>query len=156
MRWLILALVLYAMPAAAENKDGDTFTVTKSVRIFGIDAPEKTQVCKDNADRLYECGKRATDALAEIRRSGRTVCTKVGDSYGRDVSVCRAGGHDLGLAMLQAGWAVVAEPRYIRTLPLYRILYQAAQDKARATKRGIWAGSFAMPADWRRAARARR
>lgn len=35
------------------------------IRLYGIDAPEKSQECKDAQGQPYACGKASTDALAQ-------------------------------------------------------------------------------------------
>ena len=45
-------------------------------------------------------------------------------------------------AMVEHGWAVAFRK--------YSLAYVAAEESARAAKRGIWAGTFTMPEEWRR------
>jgi endonuclease YncB( thermonuclease family) len=48
MNWLPAALVLLALPAAAQVTDGDTLKQGGvTYRLWGIDAPEAKQVCPD-------------------------------------------------------------------------------------------------------------
>jgi endonuclease YncB( thermonuclease family) len=72
----------------------------------------------------------------------RTVAT---DRFGRKVAVCQAGGRDLAEEMVRAGYATIIERRG-STNP-----YGGAQAEARDKKRGLWAGRFDMPSEWRRA-----
>jgi hypothetical protein len=56
------------------------FTGKDKIRLYGIDAPEKTQECKDAKGQTYACGKASTDFLkqkvgskalrCEVRMSG--------------------------------------------------------------------------------------
>jgi endonuclease YncB( thermonuclease family) len=125
--------------------DGDTIDVAgERVRLFGIDAPERFQDCRDGAGRAYVCGRVATRALAGLIGGSRVTCTPVDrDRYDRDVALCSAGGRDLSEAMIVAGQAIELK-QYSRGR------YAAAEREARAEKRGIWAGSFELPAEWRR------
>jgi endonuclease YncB( thermonuclease family) len=124
--------------------DGDTIEIAGTrIRLYGIDAPEKHQFCQDGSGERYGCGQRALNAL-EGRIDGQTlVCEKRDiDRYGRTVAVCRQGTADINAWMVETGWAV-AYRRYSGD-------YVAAEDRARAQRVGIWAGSFENPADWRR------
>jgi endonuclease YncB( thermonuclease family) len=67
------------------------------------------------------------------------------DRYGRNIAVCQAGGRDLGEEMVRSGFATVIDRRG-QANP-----YRGAQEEARAGKRGLWAGTFDRPGDWRRA-----
>ena len=64
------------------------------------------------------------------------------DRYGRLVAQCIAGGSDLGPGQVRQGWAAA----YRRN----SLAYVAEEDQARRARRGIWAGTFQMPWDWRR------
>jgi hypothetical protein len=68
------------------------------------------------------------------------------DRYGRTVAVCRKGEEDLNAWMVSQGYAT-AYQRYSRD-------YVGTETAARALKRGLWAGTFDPPSDWRRAKRA--
>jgi endonuclease YncB( thermonuclease family) len=125
--------------------DGDSLALAgEQIRLFGIDAPEGRQACRDGAGRRYACGRVAARALAAAT-AGRTVaCTRLErDRYDRQVALCAADGRDLGEAMVRAGLAV--------ELPEYsQGRYTAAEHEARAARRGLWAGTFERPAEWRR------
>lgn len=69
------------------------------------------------------------------------------DRYGRTVAVCQKDSEDLNAWMVSQGHAIA----YRR----YSTDYVAAETTAKATKRGIWAGAFTTPSDWRRGERAR-
>ena len=88
--------------------DGDSLALAgEDIRLFGIDAPESRQVCRDGAGRPYRCGRAAARALAAAT-AGRTVaCTRLErDRYHRQVALCTADGRDLGDTMVRAGHAV--------------------------------------------------
>lgn len=140
-----LALVLMgAAPAHPGVVDGDTFTLGPDrIRLWGIDAPEGRQVCRDGAGQDYRCGDRARDQLRALIGDRAVDCRQRDhDQYGRSVSQCRAGGVDLGEGMVRAGWAVE-----------YRSFshgaYAAAEAEAKAAKRGLWAGTFEPPLAYR-------
>jgi endonuclease YncB( thermonuclease family) len=67
------------------------------------------------------------------------------DRYERLITTCRVGDRDLGSAMVKWGHAVA----YRR----YSLAYVSDENNARIAERGIWAGSFVTPEDWRRGER---
>ena len=124
--------------------DGDSIRIGKlRIRIHGIDAPERRQLCRSAQGKDRHCGQASTRALAALvsRRPVRCLKRDV-DRYGRLVAQCFAGSTDLGAEQVRQGWAV-AYRRYSRA-------YVAQEDQARRARRGIWAGTFQMPWDWRR------
>ncbi len=115
--------------------DGDSLEVAGvSVRLFGIDAPEREQDCRDAAGKTYSCGRSAQRALAAAIAGREVTCTPVDvDQYKRDVSVCTADNGDLGEAMVRGGHAL----DYTRHS---RGRYADAEREAREARRGLWAG----------------
>ncbi len=128
----------------AKALDGDSLQVAgERIRLFGIDAPESRQQCRDARGLDYPCGRAATRALAALT-GARVSCTLVThDRYARDVATCTANGRDLGEAMVRAGHAL----DYARHSGGR---YAEAEKEARAASRGIWAGTFEEPEAWRR------
>ena len=125
--------------------DGDTLDVAgHRIRLFGIDAAESRQTCRDGRGRTYACGAEARRALIVAIRGNAVSCTPVGESYGRDVAICMAGSRDLSEVMVRNGNAI--------ELPQHSNgRYADAEREARSAKRGLWAGDFQQPADWRHA-----
>ncbi len=79
-------------------------------RLWGIDAPETTQNCRDGCP----AGRLAATQLQTLIKGREIACkAKDTDRYGRTVAICRAGGEDLGALMVRSGmaWAFV---RYSR------------------------------------------
>jgi endonuclease YncB( thermonuclease family) len=130
---------------AARIIDGDSLEIAGArIRIFGIDAPEGRQQCRDAHGAEYACGRDAARALGRIIGGRSVTCTPVThDQYERDVATCDAGGRDLGEQMVRAGYA----RDYARHS---RGRYASAEREAREARRGIWAGSFEDPAAWRK------
>ena len=120
--------------------DGDTLRFGSTrVRLTGIDAPELDQTCTDAKGQDYACGSDAKRFVAELVGTAETSCARSGrDRYGRVLASCSTGGHDLGQAIAEAGWAVTEAE------------YAFAALAARAAHRGIWQGQFEDPAAWRR------
>ena len=125
--------------------DGDTLKIEgQSVRLFGIDAPELRQSCQVN-ERDYACGQHAQEYLESLVRGQRVEYRVLSvDRYGRNVSWCMINGErDLAYEMVLAGWAL----DYRRYSDGH---FAAPEQRARTLKRGIWAGTFVAPWDWRR------
>ena len=142
-RHLIAAALAAALAASAQAADlsgaavaldGDSLDLAGvAIRLHGIDAPEFDQ----------PMGRAAHAALAALIAGRKVACTPVDvDRHHRIVATCRAGGTDLGQAMVGAGLAIA----YRR----YSTRYVAAEDEARQAARGLWAGPFIAPEDWRR------
>jgi endonuclease YncB( thermonuclease family) len=128
-------------------RDGDTLTLAgKTFRLYGIDAPEYHQTCRDGAGRDWPCGQAARLQLAAMAASGNIVCEpQAVDRFGRDVARCAsATAPDLARAMVEAGLAISPADRG-------SAVYADEEDAARAAKRGIWQGIFQTPTDYRSA-----
>lgn len=151
-RWRLsplLALTLLAGAPAHRVVDGDTLVVAgETIRLWGVDAPEGRQTCRDALGRSFGCGDVARDQLHALVTRGALTCqTRDQDGYGRRVAQCQVGGRDLGDALVRGGWAVES-----RTFS--RGAYSAAEAEARGVRRGLWAGQFDQPAAWRARQRA--
>jgi endonuclease YncB( thermonuclease family) len=123
--------------------DGDTINISGThIRLEGIDAPELDQPCTDSKGKIWSCGKAAAGELkARIGAQELTCASKAFDKYKRVVAVCTlSDGSDVNAWLVQQGWAVAYG---------YADIYESQEAEARAAKRGIWAGSFVMPSQWR-------
>lgn len=143
-----LALILFALPAAAQTRiiDGDTLDIDGTrYRLFAMDAPERTQRClKDGL--AWPCGTAATDALIALIAGRPIECRAIElDRYGRNVAVCSVAGMDLGEAMVQRGWALAYRS--------FSTVYVDEENFARVSKAGIWTSGFVTPEEWRRGLR---
>jgi endonuclease YncB( thermonuclease family) len=124
--------------------DGDSFEIDGTgVRLFGVDAPEGRQDCTRDG-RPWRCGDAAASELRRLVGASTINCRREDvDSYGRIVARCSSNGTaDLAAAMARAGMAV-AYRRYSND-------YVDEEREARTAKRGIWAGEFTPPEDYRR------
>ena len=152
MHSLILLLVLalltpaHASANAVSIGDGDSFRLGEHrYRLYGMDAPELHQDCKDAEGESWPCGVRARTELRRIIATDPLECRSIEtDRYGRIVATCLAGHRDVAEEMVRSGFAVAAG-RPGKPSP-----YEEAQRQARAAKRGLWAGTFDMPREWRR------
>jgi endonuclease YncB( thermonuclease family) len=122
---------------------GDVMIIQgRRIRLFGIDAPDGKQTCKNADDQNYDCGWKATVALVDHIAGGTVSCRPRGiDRFRRTLAVCHLGAEDLNAWMVAQGWAV-AYRHHSRDYVLQQ--YMAKMDRL-----GIWAGSFAMPWEWR-------
>ena len=94
----------------------------------------------------WPCGTRARTELRRIIGTHPVQCRTVStDRFGRNIAVCHAGGRDIAEEMVRAGFATTFERRGSSNP------YVAVQAEARDDKRGIWAGRFDVPGEWRRA-----
>lgn len=125
--------------------DGDTIDIHgQRFRLFGIDAPESKQLCSDAAGKPYRCGQVAANALSDLIWRQTVTCEKEDvDRYKRIVAVCSVGGQDVGSFLVAKGLAAA----YVH----YSSAYVPAETAARAGSLGLWAGTFDMPWDWRKA-----
>jgi endonuclease YncB( thermonuclease family) len=152
-RFLVILLCLASSaPAAADTVhgrvvhvlDGDTVEVldraqrTERVRLGGIDAPEKSQ----------PFGAKAKQRLATLS-GGQTVTVDWGrrDRNGRLVGKLIRQGQDLGLTMVNTGLAWWYRKYAYEQSAADQLIYAAAEQSARAAKRGLWADPAPM-APW--------
>lgn len=125
--------------------DGDTLELHdgERLRIWGIDAPEGSQVCHREG-RPWRCGDDAAKALQALVDGRKLTC----DAHFRDlgdgavVAVCWAGGLDVGAEMVRRGWALDV-PRHSGGE------YADEQLEAESARRGLWAGNSVPPWAWR-------
>ena len=151
---LLVALTLSLATSACSSDivgrasvvDGDTVDIHgKRIRLHGIDAPESGQRCK-TAGQEYRCGKVAAFALADKIGASPIRCKRLDtDRYKRIIAICYLGSLDLNEWMVNEGHAV-AYRKYAKD-------YVGAERWARLYRRGMWAGRFVMPWDWRKGAR---
>src|SRR2546430_17694937 len=100
------ALILASIPEAfaddlvgrASVIDGDTLEIHGTrIRLWGVDAPENSQLCRGEGSLQYRCGAKAANDL-DAFISGRPVsCLPISlDRYGRPVARCEVDGADVG------------------------------------------------------------
>jgi endonuclease YncB( thermonuclease family) len=140
----IIGMLLMIAPAMADQLagqasviDGDTLEIHGiRIRLWGIDAPESTQLCRSEDSNQYRCGAQAANDL-DIFIARRTVsCIPINsDQYGRTVAICSVDGADLGEWLVRSGLAL-DWPQYSKAK------YNAVQREAEHEGRGIWKGSY--------------
>jgi endonuclease YncB( thermonuclease family) len=154
VRWgTILAATLAAGMALAGPDgriavvDGDTIRVGgETVRLFGIDAPERDQTCRRPDGTVWRCGDWAGTEARRLFQGKRAACAAQGtDQYGRTVAICTVDGRDMGEVLVTAGYARA----YLR----YSDRYLETEKAAVVAGRGIFGSDMAAPEDHRAASR---
>ncbi len=128
---------------ATKIKDGDTIVLSDlfNVRLFGIDTPEKKQICLDKNGKEYNCGIKAREYLEKIMGKGNITCVNNGtEKYGRFLFVCKNNRYNMNQEMVKSGWAV----------SYYNNIYKEDEKYAEEHKLGIWQGKFTRPDLWRK------
>ncbi len=148
-RWAVIgALVLISAHAlAADNLtgqasiiDGDTLEIHGNrIRLWGIDAPESSQLCRDQDSLQYRCGAQAANDLDKFVAGRPASCIPISlDQYGRTVATCSVDGADLGEWLVRNGLAL-DWPQYSKGR------FGKIQHEAEQAGRGMWAGSYVEP-----------
>lgn len=130
---------------AVRAGDGDSLDIGDTrIRLHGIDAVELAQHCKDAAGADYACGEAAKRMLEDLVRGKTVRCDeRYGvDQYGRIAAVCTADGISLNAAMVDSGFAIAYRQ--------HSLAYVPNEERAKAARKGLWAGSFETPSDYRR------
>ena len=146
----LLLTLLFAFACNAETitgnvvgvADGDTITVLDAdkvqhkIRLAGIDAPEKKQ----------EFGNRSKESLSDLVFDKTVnVETEKRDRYGREIGKVLVNGQDVNLVQVERGMAWFYRQYQREQSPNDRRLYEAAEDAARADKRGLWRDAEPLP-----------
>jgi len=122
--------------------DGDTITVLDAnkvqykIRLSGIDAPEKKQAF----------GNRSKESLSALAFD-KTVNVETGkrDRFGRQIGKVLVNGRDVNLVQVERGMAWFYRQYQREQSPNDRRLYEAAEDAAKAGKRGLWRDADPVP-----------
>jgi endonuclease YncB( thermonuclease family) len=150
MTSIALLACLVCSPAIAANfkgvpriVDGDTLAIgSMKFRLDGIDAPETDQVCLNANGIHWTCGIEARDQLSTHIAGREIKCSSHGiDAYRRALATCYLANEDLNGWLVQEGWALA----YVK----YSSKYTRVEEDARSQQRGLWAGAFIAPWDWR-------
>ena len=143
--WSAVSAEAHLQVTVTAVTDGDSLRAGKlRLRLHGVDAPERKQVCTTASGQSYACGKRATDWLqTQLGPGARLSCAVLDiDRYRRLIVKCRTADVEINHALVRTGWAVA----YTR----YADDYLQAEQLAKADKAGLWQGTFDRPEDWRR------
>jgi endonuclease YncB( thermonuclease family) len=127
----------------AEAAGGDLLRVAgTTVRLAGIEAPERQQTCGAGS-RRYRCGAAAQAALGRLVNGRTLTCTLGGsDSTGRPLATCTRGGLDINGELVRQGHAFAGGGLFAS--------YAGLERQARDAKAGIWAaGEVERPSEFR-------
>lgn len=121
--------------------DGDTLQIGQTrVRLWGIDAFEKRQMCGAS-----HCGLEAMQRMIELTQGQTVSCTPQDkDRYGRTVARCYVNNKDLGGELVLSGWAL----DYTQYSHGY---YKQHEYSAKSSRAGAWSETFEVPWRWRHA-----
>lgn len=147
----IAILIIAVLPASAiaglvgsvQVIDADTWDVGgERVRLFGIDAPEIAQTCRDARNKSWSCGEWATDQVRDRFEGHVVTCERLGtDKYQRTIARCFDDGLDVARDMVSNGLAF-AFRRFSSDYVL--------DEKAAAIRMvGLHAGSVQSPSEFR-------
>ena len=141
-----LSITLIANEKKIQVVDGDTIHIGNlKHRFFGIDAPEKKQICeKDNIK--IQCGVIAKNVLKNKIGDKIPECiVKDKDRYQRLVAECFIGKESLSRFMVREGYAV-AYTQYSKD-------FIDDEKYAKENKLGIWSMNFQLPSEYRKSLR---
>lgn len=126
--------------------DGDTIEIRgQRIRLFGIDAPESSQICYGDTGE-WRCGQSAALTLQSRISSNTVNCRERDhDRYGRVIAVCTVGGENINAWLVAEGWALAYRD--------YSTDFIDLEDAARQARKGVWRGSFVAPWEWRQGKR---
>ena len=136
--------------------DGATIKIgSTKIRLYGIDAPEKGQICINKMKEPYDCGLYSKKHLEKAIGKGEFQVTCVYNSvdiYKRILGICYRGIKNPDAErpeILNVNHFMVGTGRAV-AYTKYSTLYVKAEKFARRSRRGIWQGKFDMPWDWRK------
>jgi len=143
----LLLLALACNAATIEGRvvgvtDGDTITVLDAdkvqhkIRLAGIDAPEKKQAF----------GNRSKESLSDLVFDKTVIVeTEKRDRYGRQIGKVLVDGQDVNLVQIERGMAWFYRQYRSEQSANDQRLYEAAEDAARAGRRGLWRDAEPVP-----------
>ena len=136
----------------AKITDGDTIKIdTFKIRLDGIDAPEKKQLCQKPYLTIiiftffedYPCGLKSTEALKKKINNQKVTC-KISDIdyFKRLIGECYKRKVNLNSWLVLNGHAFAFRK--------YSKKYVSQELQAKENKKGMWQGKFEYPWDYRK------
>ncbi len=120
--------------------------ISERLRLYGVDAFESTQTCRNAEGAAWPCGAVATARLRQLVAAPGFRCyvdPEFVDRHAREFAACSAGGRDVGAILVSEGLAFA----YGRGAQ-----YLTQEAEAKQARRGAWAGSFVRPQFFRQGA----
>ena len=116
-----------------------------NIKLYGVDAPDITQTCANRHGQGYYCGREARNWLQDWLEYKEVTCHilgKIEKNWATGACFVDNNKYDVGAVVVNAGWAVA----YTKNTDMY-VEYE---NQARNNNRGLWAGTFYKPWDWRK------
>ena len=136
------------MVGAPRIVDGDTIEIAdQRIRLYGIDAPEKEQICHTRKkNKPFPCGAFAARALSDLIAGQVVTCRRYDSKQaGPLLAICYVGRIDLNEQMVLQGWAFAYRKHGDK--------YTKAEIAARRLNEGLWKHKFIPPWEWRKRTR---
>jgi endonuclease YncB( thermonuclease family) len=112
------------------------------VRLFGIIAPDLSQICEGPGGQRWQCGRASAAMLLEAVKNEKVICEgKSADDEGRLLAVCRVRGDDLNRKMVRDGWALA--------YPHHSAKYVDDEKSAAQARKGLWQIPGTPVFEWR-------
>jgi len=133
-----VAVMLLSPPAVGEElrgfasvQSGNQILIGKRVvRLFGIKAPEKDDICQVEEAKM-KCGIVAWSELIRLADGWHVSCDiELKAKNGPDFATCYNGEHDINEGMVRSGWAKAVRKQTDR--------YVVDEEDAKNFKRGLW------------------
>jgi len=139
-----------ATPDQTAVVDGETLRVRETVvRLLGVAAPARGQLCHHSDGSRFDCGAASAEALARLVADRAVECRLFGhDEKNHVVALCQADGRDVNHAQVMDGWARARAEASSLASGLVPESgsgargFAANEAEARTQHRGLWAGSF--------------
>jgi len=147
--FLSCLLAMVALPASADVTgtvtviNGNTLEMQgQFIRLYGVDALDRQQVCRNGNNRLWPCGQQSIQALRQAIGGSPLRCEPLSrNNAGQIVAICKRSGDDINAWMISRGWAVADRTSTYD--------YLGAEQSAQSAGTGIWSSDFVMPILWR-------
>ena len=148
-----LIFLTRSISGKTEIIDGDTIKIKgQNIRLVGIDAPEKKQLCKKpylnlfifTFSKSYPCGETSTKSLKKFINNQIILCKieEKKDFFKRYLGVCFKGKNNINSWLVKNGHALAFRK--------YSKKYLNEEFYAKNNKIGLWQGTFEMPWEWRK------
>jgi endonuclease YncB( thermonuclease family) len=143
---------LPALPfASAKHVEGRAFVLgpnlirigATTIRLAGIEVPERQQVCTLPGNRRWRCGDAAVAALVRVAGGRILACElRASDPDGVAAGTCHDKSADVAATLVKGGH-VFAQSGFLSAT------YAREEADAKATKLGLWMGEAERPEAWR-------